>query len=112
MSKIHRVDLEDIFNGLIDRWIYSTGDQMDAGGGGGTLLSSDPDSTIDFMGSSTAALQQLTIKPGSDAEDSAEFCVPVLYDDPQITRIIMLLRRIENPIDKIIEMSRKSSAVS
>ena len=37
--------------------------------------------------------------------------LPMLYDDMQIIRVVALLRKIANPTDKIVEISRKLKVV-
>lgn len=95
--------MEEIFVGLIDRWIPGT-EQYDAGI---LRVVADPDSTIDFVGSSDAQITPAIVSN----DNSAEFTVPILYNDPEITRIIMLLKQINNPMEKIAEIFQQYQQV-
>ena len=97
--------MEDIFNDLIDHWIIGSTEQL---GTAKIATSSDPDSTLDFMSSGSST--QMAI--GAAADDLIDFAVPVLYDDPNTTRIVLLLNKIKNPLEKIVEFSQKSGQVS
>ncbi|KAL3091163.1 hypothetical protein niasHS_004282 [Heterodera schachtii] len=97
ISKIHSVNVERVFLALIDRWVIEGQQQSDQAV---SQITSDPDSTIDFTGPSLLS--------NSVNTDDSDFFVPVLYDDIQTTRIIVLLRRIREPMKKILEFSHKS----
>ncbi|KAL7073374.1 hypothetical protein ACQ4LE_007464 [Meloidogyne hapla] len=102
VSHIHSVEKENIFNESIDRWILSGSyDPLYGGGGIAQIVTPDLEATIDFM--STGSSGQM-----SNNEDPLDVkALPMLYDDMQITRVVALLRRIENPKEKIVEISRK-----
>ncbi|CAK5073192.1 unnamed protein product [Meloidogyne enterolobii] len=102
VSHIHSVNKENIFNELIDRWILSGSyDPLYGGSGIAQIVTPDLEATIDFMG--TGSSGQMT-----NNEDPLDVKVlPMLYDDMQIIRVVALLRRIENPKEKIVEISRK-----
>lgn len=87
---------------MIEQWIHG-----DYGQDTGNIaqIAADPDSTIDFMGSTSPQLT--AVAKTSDSE----FGLPVLYDDPQTLRIIVLLKKIKNSNEKIVEMSRKAQIV-
>jgi len=91
---------------LIDRWILSGSyDPLYGGGGIAQIVTPDLEATIDFMGTRSSA--QMT-----NNEDPLDVKVlPMLYDDMQIIRVVALLRRIENPKEKIVEISRKLKLV-
>uniref|UniRef100_A0A914IAM4 RZZ complex subunit KNTC1/ROD C-terminal domain-containing protein n=1 Tax=Globodera rostochiensis TaxID=31243 RepID=A0A914IAM4_GLORO len=97
ITKIQSVDVEGVFLALVDRWIPDGQDHTEQPF---SQMASDPDSTIDFVGSHTLS--------SSAGGEEFDFFVPVVYDDPQTTRIIVLLRRIKDPLSKIVELSRKS----
>uniref|UniRef100_A0A183C4K6 non-specific serine/threonine protein kinase n=1 Tax=Globodera pallida TaxID=36090 RepID=A0A183C4K6_GLOPA len=97
ITKIQSVDVEGVFLALVDRWIPDGQDHTEQPF---SQMASDPDSTIDFVGSHALS--------SSTGGEEFDFFVPVVYDDPQTTRIIVLLRRIKDPLSKIVELSRKS----
>lgn len=48
----------------------------------------------------------------SNNEDPVDAeALPMLFDDMQITRVVALLRRIDNPKQKIVEISKKLKLV-
>nr|CAD2205614.1 unnamed protein product [Meloidogyne enterolobii] len=102
VSHIHSVNKENIFNELIDRWILSGSyDPLYGGGGIAQIVTPDLEATIDFMGTGSGGQM-------ANNEDPLDVKVlPMLYDDMQIIRVVALLRRIENPKEKIVEISRK-----
>jgi len=75
------VQLGEVFDELVNSWL--PGAEL------AEVVHSDPDATIDFTATATSTTQ-------SGASDS-ELVVPVLYSDPKISRIVLLLRNYSTP---------------
>lgn len=90
IAKVNEVDLNSVYDELILSWLPG-GESIEIG----TAALSDPDATIDFIGSDCAAAATL----GSSNSIDEEIPLPVLYSDPSLSKIVFLLKKCD-PLTK------------